>query len=43
MEHCIREPVKKKKKMWKIPLLGGGPDPGIFHISKKKKKKKSCV
>ena len=33
----IREPVKKKK-MWKIPHLGGGPDPGIFHISKKKKK-----
>ena len=31
----IREPVKKKKYMWKIPHLGGGgPDPGIFHISK---------
>ena len=27
-----------KKKMWKIPHLGGGPDPGIFHISKKKKR-----
>ena len=27
-----------RKKMWKIPHLGGGGlDPGIFHISKKKK------
>ena len=22
----------RQKKMWKIPHLGGGPDPGIFHI-----------
>ena len=29
---------QKKKKIWKIPHFGGGgPDPGIFHISKKKK------
>ena len=27
--------------MWKIPHLGGGGlDPGIFHISKKKEEKK---
>ena len=25
-----------RQKKWKIPHWGGGPDPGIFHISKKK-------
>ena len=33
----LGNPSKKKKKKWKFPHLGGGPDPGIFHISKKKK------
>ena len=30
---------QKKKKCGKFHIWGGGPDPGIFHISKKKKKK----
>ena len=35
----VREPVKKKKKKnVENSTFGGGPDPGIFHISKKKKK-----
>ena len=33
----IREPVKKKK-CGKFHIWGGGPDPGIFHIKKKKSK-----
>ena len=38
MRH-IREPVKKKKEnVENSTFRGGGPDSGIFHISKKKKK-----
>ena len=29
---------QKKKKIVENSTFGGGPDPGIFHISKKKKK-----
>ena len=32
----VREPVKNKKKGENSTFGGGGPDPGIFHISKKK-------
>ena len=36
----IREPVKKKKKKCgKFHSWGGGPDLGIFQISKKKKRR----
>ena len=35
--------TRQKKKMWKIPHLGGGPDPGIFHISEKKNNNESGV
>ena len=38
LETFIVKGTRKKKKMWKIPHLGGGgPDPGNFPFSKKKK------
>ena len=38
----VREPIKKK--VWKIPYLGGGSGPGHFpYFQKLKKKIISCV